>query len=110
MLQITAQAADHLRLVRSERGLSREAMPKFARRARRLTLTFADRPMVGDRVVDPGTIAVLVAPSAADLFEAGTIDVDRTRDRPCLVVRRRRASNGRLPRPAADQAESSSAV
>ncbi len=105
MLHITPQAADHLRLVRNERGLDRDAMPRFARRSSRLALSFADGPLPGDRLVDPGPIAVLVAPSAADLFEAGTIDIERTGERPCLVVRRRRPRLGTLPRSATDGAE-----
>ena len=98
MLRLTAQAAQHLLRLRRERRLDANATPRFIRHAGRLKLTFADSPGSGDRVVDGGRISTLVAPSAADLLEAATIDVGEANGRAHLVVRR-----GRRVSPSGDE-------
>jgi Fe-S cluster assembly iron-binding protein IscA len=91
MLRFTPQARDHVIRVRREKGLGADSVPRFIRRAGRLALTFARKPIASDRVVDDGRLSTLVAASAADLLADATIDVATSDGRAALVVHRDRA-------------------
>jgi Fe-S cluster assembly iron-binding protein IscA len=97
MLRFTAGAAEHLVRLREERHLQSGVYPRFVRRDGRLRLTFTMRPGSGDRIVDGGRIAAIVAPSAADILESSTIDVAATEGVAHLTIRRDTKS-GRSPR------------
>lgn len=88
MLRLTAKAANHLVVVRREKGHDARIFPHFVRHAGRLALTFTPKPESGDRFVETRRIATLVATSAADLLDDATIDVSTRSGTSVLVVRR----------------------
>lgn len=94
MLRLTEAAVAHLRRLRQTRGLPTDSFPRFERRNGRLNVDFQTGPNGGDRLVNAGRMAVLIAPTADDLLRSAIIDVGRSEGKPKLVVER----SGRLGR------------
>lgn len=87
MLNVTAQAVEHLVGERDERGLGRGAGVRLLPMAKGVGMTFLREPKRGDAVVRARDLRIFIAPDVAPKVEGLTLDVARQEGNLEVVLR-----------------------
>jgi Fe-S cluster assembly iron-binding protein IscA len=88
MLQLTPEAAKHLRSVRDGRGLSPDHAVRFIRNGAGVGLTFGSTPEPGDRLIEGAGVQAFLSSEAAQLLDGTVIDARPQGGETVLVIRR----------------------